>query len=304
MELRHLRYFVAIAEEGSFTRAAERLWIAQPGLSTQIRRLEGELGVQLFERHPRGVELTGAGEIFLERARAALVAADTVSATGRDLESGVVGSIRLGLATGARWQGTPALLGRFAHEREQVELTVYEGYSGTLWRDLRDGRLDAIVAAATYASPDVQTLDLGSEQWVALIGGSHPLAGIGPLDAQALEDARIAVSGHRDGAGYDRAVTELLDDFGVSPELVHGVPAPALQYAVASGDLVALTTAPAGLRDGVIVRPLEPVRMLPLQLMWRAEPQSAAMAEFVRIAAESAESAHRPVSRQQLAAVA
>src|SRR5271167_2601665 len=69
MELRHLHYFVAIAEERSFTRAAERLWVAQPGLSTQIRRLETELGIKLFERHTRGVDLTSAGELFLECAR-------------------------------------------------------------------------------------------------------------------------------------------------------------------------------------------------------------------------------------------
>src|ERR1700680_5091117 len=97
MELRHLRYFVAIAEEHSFTRAAERLWVAQPGLSTQMRRLEAELGVQLFGRHTRGADLTPAGELFLERARVALAAAETAGATGRDFEAGVIGSLRLGV---------------------------------------------------------------------------------------------------------------------------------------------------------------------------------------------------------------
>ena len=117
MELRHLRYFIAIAEERSFTGAAERLWIAQPGLSTQMRRLEAELGVQLFERHPRGIELTQAGELFLERARVAVSAADVALATGRDLEAGVIGSLRLGLAAEARWPLASELLLRFGRER-------------------------------------------------------------------------------------------------------------------------------------------------------------------------------------------
>src|SRR4030095_8469221 len=132
MELRHLRYFVAIAEERSFTRAAERLWVAQPGLSTQIRRLESELGVQLFERHTRGVDLTAAGELFLERARTALAAADAALATGHDLEAGLVGSVRLGSAPGAGWPGASELLSAFDRERPGVELTVMETYGGTL----------------------------------------------------------------------------------------------------------------------------------------------------------------------------
>src|SRR3954462_6188010 len=103
MELRHLRYFVAIAEERSFTRAAERLWIAQPGLSTQVRRLEAELGVKLFERHSRGVALTRAGELLLARARLALAAAEAATTIGQDLEVGAIGSMRLGMASGARW---------------------------------------------------------------------------------------------------------------------------------------------------------------------------------------------------------
>src|SRR5438874_7207531 len=113
MELRHLRYCVAIAEERSFTRAAERLWVAQPGLSTQMRRLEAELGVKLFERHTRGVDVTQAGELFLERARVALAAAETAAATGRDLDAGVIGSVRLGVAGGARWHLAPDLIQRF-----------------------------------------------------------------------------------------------------------------------------------------------------------------------------------------------
>src|ERR1700754_4429969 len=100
MELRHLRYFVAIAEERSFTRAAERLWVAQPGLSSQIRRLEAELGITLFTRHTRGVDLTDAGETFLERARAALAAADFALATGDGLQAGPVGRMRVGVANG------------------------------------------------------------------------------------------------------------------------------------------------------------------------------------------------------------
>src|SRR5690348_4926657 len=117
MELRHLRYFIAIAEERSFTRAAERLWVAQPGLSTQIRRLETELGFKLFVRHTRGADLTRAGEFFLERARVALAAADAAEATGRDLEAGQIGSLRLGIASGARWRPISDVLRRFSDER-------------------------------------------------------------------------------------------------------------------------------------------------------------------------------------------
>src|ERR1700751_1238694 len=170
MELRHFRYFVAIAEERSFTRAAERLWGAPPGLSTQIRRTEAELGVKLLERRTRGVALTEAGELFLDRARVAVAAADAAGATGRDLEAGVIGSLRLGVATGARWRPTPHLLQRFSRERPGVELTVLEAYGGTLSRGLRDGRLDALIAPLGHASADLRTRYLGSERWVVLVG--------------------------------------------------------------------------------------------------------------------------------------
>src|SRR4051794_36533327 len=204
MELRHLRYFVAIAEEGSFTRAAERLWVAQPGLSTQIRRLESELGVRLFERHTRGVDLTDAGEVLLGRARVALTAADVAAGTGRDLEAGLLGSVRVGVSTDARWHGTSMLLAGFAREHDGVELSVLEAAGGALWRDLRDGRVDALLGPSAFGSPDLQALDLGSEPWVMLVGGGHRLAGIGPLQAGDLRGERIVVTGGRHDAAYVR----------------------------------------------------------------------------------------------------
>src|SRR3954469_19663215 len=143
MELRHLRYFTAVAEERSFTRAAERLWVAQPGLSRQIRDLERELGTPLLERHARGVELTDVGELFLERARTALAAADSAAATGRDAEAGVVGAVRLGATMTTAWHPTASVLEEFARTRPRVELTLLEGYAGTLHHELREGHLDA-----------------------------------------------------------------------------------------------------------------------------------------------------------------
>ncbi len=301
MELRHLRYFIAIAEERSFTGAAERLWVAQPGLSTQIRRLEAELGVQLFERHPRGIDLTQAGELFLERARAAVSAADVALATGRDLEAGVIGSLRLGLAAGARWPLASELLLRFGRERPGVELTVVEAYGGTLWRDLRAGRLDALVAPTGHGSADLRTLELGYEDWMVLVGTGHPLAGIGSVDAEDLQGERIAVTGHRDGAVLDRTVSDLLAELGVAAQLVPGAQGPARHAAVANNEAVVLTTAPDAVPSGVIVRRLEPRRTVAFELLWRDEVTSPALSELISLAAVNV---RRPSSSPALAAVA
>jgi DNA-binding transcriptional LysR family regulator len=296
VELRHLRYFVAIAEERSFTRAAERLWVAQPGLSTQIRRLEAELGVKLFERHTRGVDLTQAGELFLERARVALDAVDIAGATGRDLDNGTIGSLRLGVASGPRWRFTSDLLRRFSRERPGVELTVIEAYAGTLWRDLRDGRLDAVIGPAGYASAELWARELGSEPWVVLIGKGHPLAGIGPMSSAELEGERIALTGHRDGAVLDRAVSELLTGMGVQAELVAGPPGPALQHVVASNEVLVLTTAPDALPPGVLARRLDAGRELSFELLWRDEAVSPALAELINSAAMYSRGSMRPLA--------
>src|SRR3954463_8523557 len=302
MELRHLRYFVAIAEERSFTRAAERLWVAQPGLSTQIRRLESELGIQLFDRHTRGVDLTEAGELFLERARAALAAADVARSTGHDLAEGLLGSVRLGIVTGAGWPGTSALLGHFGRERPAVELTVVESYGGTLLRDLRDGRLDAMIAPSELGSADLPRVRLSREPWLVLAGRGHPLAGTGPVSAQELDGQRFLVTGHRDGAGYDRLGAATLGALGVPAGGGGGGgggPGPALLAAVAAGDALALTTTPDAAIGGVVARAIRPVRRVEFALLWRDETPSPALKELIRWAEASA-----GAPRRVLAAVA
>src|SRR5215207_2757688 len=246
MELRHLRYFVAIAEEGSFTRAAERLWEAQPG-------------VQLFARHTRGVDLTEAGEVFLERARTAVAAADAALSTGHDLVEGLVGSVRLGIVTASGWPGTSALLGHFGRERPDVELTVVESYGGTLLRDLRDGRLDAMIAPSEFGSAELRRACLGREPWLVLAGPGHRLAGAGPVGAPELEGQRFVVTGHRDGAGYDRFVADTLAALGVTAALERGGPGPAMLAAVAAGEALALTTTPDVAIGGVVARAISPV---------------------------------------------
>ncbi len=286
MELRHLRYFVAIAEERSFTRAAERLWVAQPGLSTQIRRLERELGIRLFERHNRGVELTEAGELFLERARAALAAAEVARCTGGDLKTGVLGIVRVGVCTAPRWSGTAALLHSYSRARPSVETSVHESYGGALGRDLRDGRLDAVIAPTIFADSDFRGVDLGAEPWIVLVGRGHRLAGEGPLAVEDLRGEEIIVTGHRDGVGYDRAVSETLAELGLTAALRSGGPGPALMADVAAGSAVALGTAACATDPSLMVRTLVPARTLGFRLLWKVETPAPALGELVRIAEE------------------
>jgi hypothetical protein len=186
-------------------------------------------------------------------------------------------------------------------ERPGVELTVVEAYGGTLWRDLRAGRLDALVAPTGHGSPDLRTLELGSEEWVMLVGTGHRLAGIGSVDAQDLEGERVAVTGHRDGAVLDRTVSDLLAELGVAARLVPGAQGPARHAAVAENEVVVLTTAPDAVPSGVIVRRLEPRRTLGFELLWRDEVTSPALSELISLATVSV---RRPSSTRALAAVA
>jgi DNA-binding transcriptional LysR family regulator len=175
-DFRALRYFVAVAEELHFTRAAERLYIAQPALSEQIRRLEGELGVELLHRTTRKVELTPAGEEFLSRARRILAEADEALADASRAARGETGSIRVATGATAGLELVPRVLHAFREARPQVHLDLrqsdWEDYTG----GLRDGAVEAAFVWLPFEQEGLRIAALHFEPRVIALEAGHPLA--------------------------------------------------------------------------------------------------------------------------------
>jgi hypothetical protein len=146
----------------------------------------------------------------------------------------------------------------------------------------------------------VTAVELRHLRYLALVGSGHRLAGRGPLVAEHLHGERIAVTGHRDGAAFDRAVSMLLAEMGVDADLVPSGPGPRLDTAVAGNEVVALTTLPDPVRHNVIRRTIDPARALFFELLWRDETSTAALAELIRLAAAHAR--HRSATRPLAAA--
>ncbi|WIY05486.1 LysR family transcriptional regulator [Amycolatopsis mongoliensis] len=177
MELHQLAYFVAVAEEGNFTRAAERLHVAQPGVSAQIRRLERELGQELLDRSGRTVRLTDVGAAALPHARAALAAVKGVREAVDELAGLVRGQVAIGAVTSAGPVRLPDLLARFHERYPAVEITLSEANSDTMLAALREGRLDlAVVGLSTDPPPGIATQVLIDEPFLAVTAPSGPLA--------------------------------------------------------------------------------------------------------------------------------
>lgn len=208
MELRQLDAFVAVAEEGTFTRAADRLEIVQPAVSQAVRRLEDELGFALFERSSRRVTLTGAGEAFLPHAREVLDRLERARRAAHDLSTGRTGVVRLASAGGA-WDVAQVLLAEHhaAHPEVRVELTP-PGRAPKL-QAIVDGEIDAALVHSAPRTPGLSFTETASEPWHVVVSSAHPLAGSGPIALRALaRDPLVLVSGEPDGV--DRLHDQLL----------------------------------------------------------------------------------------------
>lgn len=178
VELRHLRYFVAVAEEGSFTRAAARLHMQQPPLSQQLQALEGQLGMRLFDRLPRGVQLTAAGRAFLEDARAILASVSAAAARAARVAAGVEGRLTIGVASSAATHGiVPTVIAAFRETHPEVHIDFVEGNAASLTEALVAGRAHvALLRAPVERHPEVRFDKLLEEPMLAAVARSHPLA--------------------------------------------------------------------------------------------------------------------------------
>jgi DNA-binding transcriptional LysR family regulator len=151
-DLRRLRYFVSVAEELSFSRAAERLYISQQPLSAAIQKLERDLGVRLFDRSSRRVALTAAGEALLPRARVAVAAAEDAYAAARNAAKGIAGVLRVGVSHGAH-PTAMAILDELTARHPDVEIEISQDATGPLVAELRAHRIDVLVGASVHAAP-------------------------------------------------------------------------------------------------------------------------------------------------------
>ncbi|TDD69525.1 LysR family transcriptional regulator [Jiangella aurantiaca] len=236
MELRHLEHFVAVAEEGHFTRAAQRLIISQSGLSASIRTLERELGAALFHRNTRQVSLTEAGRALLAESRAALASVEAAREAVAAVNGLLRGTVRIGAEQCLGAVDVPGLLARFRVAHAGVEVRLDQAGSARLLDDVRAGVLDVAFVPVVAPPPDgVELIPLNTERMVVLCRPDHRLAGRGRIglaelhgtafvDFQEEWGARQLADAAFAAAGLDRRVTMEVNDVHTLLDLVgHGL---------------------------------------------------------------------------------
>jgi DNA-binding transcriptional LysR family regulator len=286
-ELRQLRYFLAVAEELNFSRAARHLNMAQPPLSVAIRQLEQEIGTPLFVRNSREVRLTEAGAAFVDGAKRALAEADAAVSAARRAGDGELGSLRLGYSWSARFETLPALGQAFKSSHPDVELLAEEMWNGRMPAALRAKTIDVAVALCPEIAGELAYAPIRSEAVVALLPAGHELTSEDEIDLAALADEEFMF--------FPRDLAPRLHDFLVSlcrragfeprrdGESFH------TRWTIGSwgSDTVALVPRSVSLElpGGVVAVPITvPADTLETQLVWRGD-DSPTVAAFVELSA-------------------
>ena len=301
MELRHLRYFRAVADSGGFREAARRLHIVQPALSQTVSDLERELGVKLLVRNSRAVRLTAEGEIFLEEVKQILEHADRAVELARRASRGEIGALSLGFLGSATAFFLPTIVREYRRRFPGVRLTLHEMAPTPQVEGLRAGRLDVGFTRPVPAADDawLRSECLYRDSLLAVLPEGHPLAARETVPVKNMADAPLVLF-HRAGAPdlFD-AIVGLCSRAGFAPRVVNE--ADLMQTVltlVEAGEGVGLVPACVGhLRgSGVVLRPVEPDTLrIPLVMVWPAARESAALRSFLGLVREHAEAIKRMV---------
>ena len=221
MELRHLRYFLTLADELHFGRAAQRLAISQPPLSVAIQQLEAEVGAPLFMRNSRGVQLTAAGQALVPAAQAAIDGAAQALHAARDAASGQVGRLSVGFAGTMLYRGLPQMLRRFQAEHARLQLTLRELSSSEQIVELQHARLDAGFAHVAHAPAGLAAQLVSSQPFVACVPAVHALARKRTLPLDALAPEPLALVSRSVSPDYHARIVAACQAAGFTPQPLH-----------------------------------------------------------------------------------
>ena len=279
MELRHLRYFVAVAEELHFGRAAKRMNISQPPLSQQIKKLEEELGARLFERTRRKVELTNVGRLFLDEARLTLKQADRAKRVAVEAEKGLRGRLRIGFVTSASYSILPAVIRRFRQENPFIDFELMEMIPSRQLSELESGGIDAGLLRPPVESGCMVLETVLKEPLLAALPARHPKAKQKAVELKTLaEEAFVLFPAHH-GPGMNDVIMKACHASGFTPHVSYEPNEMQTILAYVAGGL-GISLVPESLsgfhRKSIAFRPLRGRRFeMELSLLKRVDDESA-----------------------------
>jgi DNA-binding transcriptional LysR family regulator len=301
MELRHLRYFVAVAEELHFRRAAERLHMSQPPLSQQIRQLEKEVGAQLLLRNQHRVELTASGAAFLERAREILDAVEAAALEARRVQRGEVGRLAVGFVGSAMYSIVPELLQAFRERYGDVALRLHELGTTEQLRQLESGRIDVGFVRPRQLRPGLKMEPVHTERVMVALPSRHALADAAAVDVHDLAGEPLILLTRAGSPGLRTALEPITDQLGEDAIVQEVAEMQTVIGLVAAGLGVSLV--PESVRElerrGVTYRPLDDgAPTVGLGVAWRAGDDSPVLAAFLELVRASAPAEEERESRR------
>ena len=288
MELRHLRYFVSVAEVLSFTKAAEKLHTAQPSLTRQIRDLEEELGVRLLNRTKQKVSLTDEGRSFLADAKRVLALATETVESVRRLHSGEVRALNVGYVSNLFYDFLPNTLASFHKSFAAVSVNLFDLSCGEQFRALEDGKLDLgfVGLHEPIARRGLEFRTIAAYKTVAALPKDHPLAGKATIELKALNTMFFIGMSEMSYPGYRDWLTKTCARAGFTPKVLQDVELErTMIHAVAAGLGVALV--PEQLKklehENVVFRSLSPTVETEGCVAWRSGTPSVALKAYLQI---------------------